>query len=254
MNLQPEERIIVAADVSNLSALEELLQRLDGRCRFVKVGLQLLTAVGAPAIVARLNHYDVRVFLDGKLCDIPNTVGEAAKETAELGVYMFNVHATCGIEAMAAAATNKGASKLLAVTLLTSLSADNVVEMGWYDRPVSGKTSPVHMGKEQQAAFMASVVARLAQNAYAAGCDGIICSPADLPYLMCLEGVRNMIKVCPGVRPAWSATGDQKRFTTPAQAIENGADYLVIGRPITGAENPAEAFDRVYKEIAGVSS
>src|SRR5690606_5797189 len=101
--------------------------------------------------------------------------------------------------------------------------------------------------------FIAAVVAQLAQNANHAGCDGIICSPADLPALMQLAGVRDMLKVCPGVRPAWSETGDQKRFTTPAEAIQNGADYLVIGRPITGADDPAEAFDRICEEIAGVS-
>lgn len=239
MNVQ--DRIIVALDVSNLDAAESLVRELAPHVGCFKIGLQLLTSVGAPKVVQCLssiggNLFSIggNLFIDGKLCDIPHTVGEAARATSLLGVAMFNVHASAGIEAMMAAVQNKGSSKVLAVTVLTSLEENNAHLI--FGAPSKAK------------------VLQLARDAKLAGVDGIICSPQELEFLGKQRELDGLLKITPGVRPEWAAVGDQKRVMTPGDAIIAGATALVIGRPITKPPNevgtPADAARRIAQEIS----
>ena len=232
MNVQ--DRIIVALDVSNLDAAESLVRELAPHVGCFKIGLQLLTSVGAPKVVQCLSSIGGNLFIDGKLCDIPHTVGEAARATSLLGVAMFNVHASAGIEAMMAAVQNKGSSKVLAVTVLTSLEENNAHLI--FGAPSKAK------------------VLQLARDAKLAGVDGIICSPQELEFLGKQRELDGLLKITPGVRPEWAAVGDQKRVMTPGDAIIAGATALVIGRPITKPPNevgtPADAARRIAQEIS----
>lgn len=228
-----KDRIIVALDVSNLGEAESLVQELTPHVGCFKVGLQLLTSVGAPKVVEFLHGLGGKVFLDVKLDDIPNTVGEAAQAASSLGVAMFNVHASAGIEAMMAAVQHKGNSQVLAVTVLTSLEENNAHLI--FGAPSKAK------------------VLQLARDAKIAGVDGVICSPQELELLGKQKELAGLLKVIPGVRPEWAATGDQKRVMTPGDAIVAGATALVIGRPITKPPKevgkPADAVQRIAEEI-----
>jgi len=246
-----KERIIVALDVPNLEKAGELVKTLTPHVGMFKIGLQLLMSVGAPQIVAWFKDQGYgpdKIFLDGKLNDIPNTIGEAAKAIANLGVRMFNVHACSGIDGMSAAVEKnlkvslsgdggivtvaKGAL-VLAVTVLTSFEEnDGNLTFGG---PTKAK------------------VLEYARWAKLAGCDGIICSPQELTLLRSRPELKDMLMVTPGVRPAWAAAGDQKRVMTPGEAIKAGADYLVIGRPITKPPapiaGPIDAASQIALEI-----
>lgn len=213
-----KDRIIVALDVDSLDKARPLVESLAPYVGCFKVGLQLLTAVGAPKVVEFVHSLGGQVFYDGKFCDIPNTIAGASEAVSGLGVKMFNVHASIGVEAMIEAVCNKGKSLLLAVTVLTSLEENNAHLI--FGAPTKAK------------------VLQLARDAKLAGCDGIICSPQELDLLGKQRELNDMIKVTPGVRPEWATTGDQKRIMTPAEAIKAGATALVIGRPIT--KPPAE--------------
>lgn len=232
--MEPKDRIIVALDVSGLDKAESLVKELAPYVGCFKVGLQLLTSVGAPKVVEFLHNLGGKVFLDGKFDDIPNTVGEAAVAASGLGVAMFNVHASAGIEAMMAAVQNKGSSQVLAVTVLTSLEENNAYLI--FGAPSKAK------------------VLQLARDAKIAGVDGIICSPQELELLGKQKELAGLLKVTPGVRPEWAAAGDQKRIMTPGDAIAAGATALVIGRPITKPPQevgtPADAAKRIAAEIA----
>lgn len=199
-----------------------------------KVGLELLTAEGAPAVCHALHKLGAEVFADMKFLDIPNTVGAAAQAIASQGVAMFNVHASGGIEMMRAAVANKGNSLVLAVTVLTSMDESAC--------------------RRSYGASPAEKVLQFALDAKEAGADGIICSSQELHVLKPLSELSGMFFVTPGIRPVWAVVGDQKRITTPAEAIRAGADYLVIGRPILKppAEigSPVEAAKRIADEIA----
>lgn len=228
-------RIIVALDVSTLEEAEILVKELHPYVGCFKIGSQLTTAVGVPQAVRFVRDLGGEAFLDNKFNDIPNTVGESAAAASRLGVQMFNVHASAGIKAMEAAARNKGAAKLLAVTVLTSLSDEDT-------QGIFGASS-------------ATKVVQFAEQAKLAGVDGIICSPQELEILQG-EQFAGFMKVTPGVRPEWAAANDQQRFTTPGQAILAGATSLVIGRPITKPPqeigSPAEAVRRIVQEIGQV--
>lgn len=228
-----KDRIIVALDVSSLDEAESLVKELALYVGYFKVGLQLLISVGARKVVEFLHNLGGKVFLDGKFYDIPNTVGEAAAAASGLGVAMFSVHASAGIEAMMAAVQNKGASQVLAVTVLTSLEENNA-------HLIFGAPSKVK-------------VLQLARDAKIAGVDGIICSPQELELLGKQKELAGLLKVTPGVRPEWAAVGDQKRIMTPGDAIAAGATALVIGRPITKPPQevgkPADAAKRIVDEI-----
>jgi orotidine-5'-phosphate decarboxylase len=231
-----KDRIIVALDVDSLDKARFLVEHLAPHVGCFKVGLELLTAVGAPQAVEFIHSLGGRVFLDGKFNDIPNTVAGAAKAAAKLGVKMLNVHASAGIEAMRAAVDNKGQSLVLAVTVLTSLGEDDVCHI--FGSPIEDK------------------VLQLARDAMIAGCDGIICSPQELKFLGEQRELDGLLKVTPGVRPLWAAAGDQKRIMTPGEAIKAGATALVIGRPITKPPpeigSPADAAQKIVEEIASV--
>lgn len=231
--VEARKRIIVALDVDNLERAGSLVRALAQDVGYFKIGLELTTAVGVPSAVKTVHDLGGQVFLDLKLNDIPNTVGGAAKAAAGLGVAMFNVHASAGMEAIRAAVANKGQSKVLGVTVLTSL----------------GST-------ECQSIFGAEPGPKaviFAQMLLDAGADGIICSPQELELLGAYPELRRLLKVTPGIRPAGSAAGDQQRITTPIDAIRGGANYLVIGRPITAPQagiDPVDAARRIAEEIA----
>jgi orotidine-5'-phosphate decarboxylase len=223
------ERLIVALDVSSTSAAHSLVQRIGDAAGIYKVGLQLFTAEG-PSFVRDLVHSGKRVFLDLKLHDIPNTVSHAVKSAVDLGVHMLTVHASGGA-AMLRAATEAAGGKLnvLAVTVLTSLSDEDLEETG-----IAGRVT-------DQALRMAA----LAQNA---GCQGIISSPREALLIRKSLGEGFAI-VTPGIRPAGAESNDQQRIATPAQAIVNGASHIVVGRPITHAADPAKAARAIISEM-----
>lgn len=211
--MEAKDRIIVALDVDSLDKALVLVEELHPYVGYFKVGLELLTNEGAPRVVQAIKEAGGRIFYDGKFKDIPNTVAGASKAVAKLGVDMFNVHASGGVEMMRAAVDNKGESKVLAVTVLTSLSEEDAHSI--YGAPSKGK------------------VIEFARWAKIAGIDGLICSPQELQVLGKQKELDGLLRVTPGVRPEWASAGDQKRIMTPGEAVKAGADYLVIGRPIT---------------------
>lgn len=232
--MEIKDKIIVALDVKTLEEAGRLVKELAPHADCFKVGLQLLTSIGAPRIVEFIHGLGGKVFLDGKFNDIPNTAAEAAAAVSSLGVAMFSIHASAGIEAMKVAVRSKGGSLALAVTVLSSLDdGDSRLLFG---------------------VGVKSKVLQFALDAKRAGMDGIICSPRELELLGRQKELANMLKIVPGIRPKWAATNDQKRVMTPAEAIKAGATALVIGRPITKppAEigSPVEAVKRITEEIA----
>ncbi len=229
----PKDRIIVALDVDTLEKAVPLVEALAPFVGCFKVGLELLTAEGAPQVVKRIHALGGQVFFDGKFDDIPNTVAGATKTVAALGVKIFDIHASCGLEAMRAAVMNKGKSLLLAVTVLTSL--DDAASEHIFGALPSVK------------------VLQFAIDAETAGADGVVCSPHELEILGRAERLQRLLRVTPGVRPAWAAANDQKRVMTPAEAVKKGATHLVIGRPILQPPrevgSPVEAAKRIADEI-----
>ncbi len=234
---QPQDKIIIALDVPDTDGALRLLDSLGDPPVLCKIGLELFTAEG-PAVVKAVQSRGSAVFLDLKFHDIPNTVAHAVRSAAGLGVAMTTLHA-CGGPVMLEAASNAAEASgnkdllLLAVTVLTSMDASQLSATG------------VTVEPEAQ-------VVRLAGLAAEAGIGGIVCSPREIVAVRSAYGEKLRL-VTPGVRPAWAATGDQKRVMTPAEAVKAGSDWLVIGRPITAAANPKEAYARVLGEILDVS-
>jgi orotidine-5'-phosphate decarboxylase len=224
--------IFVALDTPSLAAASALATRVGPYVGGLKIGLEFVSANG-PEGVRTLVKSGRPVFLDVKLHDIPNTVAGAMKALAPLGAAIINVHASGGEAMMRAAVEAASAShsrpKVLAVTVLTSLEAADLSAMG-----ISG--SPLEQ------------VARLARLAKGAGIDGVVCSPQEIEAVRASCGPGFLI-VTPGVRPAGGALGDQRRVMTPKEALAAGADYLVIGRPITGAGDPAAAARAILAEL-----
>ncbi|MGC2694431.1 MAG: orotidine-5'-phosphate decarboxylase [Candidatus Angelobacter sp.] len=215
------ERLIVALDVSSANEAQGLVQRIGDTAGIYKVGLQLFTTEG-PSVVRDLVYSGKRVFLDLKLHDIPNTVGEAVKVAVELGAHMLSVHASGGTAMLrAAVAAAGGRANILAVTVLTSLNDEDMQATG-----ISGR--------------VADQALRMAALAQSVGCQGIVTSPREAQLIRKSLGEGFAI-VTPGVRPAGAETHDQQRIATPAQAIANGASHIVVGRPITHASDPAHA-------------
>ncbi len=223
-----ESRLAVALDRPSAAEALELFERLRGLAGLFKVGSELFVVAG-PDAVRSLVERGAQVFLDLKFHDIPRTVAAAAREATRLGVVMLNVHAAGGAEMMRAAAQAarevRPDTKILAVTVLTSL-------------PATGEQ-----------------VLQLAEAARGAGLDGVVASPSEVELLRRSLG-RDFVILTPGIRPLWAsdapagkAKDDQKRVATPAEAIAAGADYIVVGRPITGAADPAAAAARVVEEI-----
>lgn len=227
-----DPRVIVALDFPDAAAALECARRLDpARCR-VKVGKELFTATG-PDLVEALQRLGFEVFLDLKFHDIPNTVAGACRAAAGLGVWMIDVHALGGRAMMQAAraALEREAQRplLTAVTVLTSLAAAELPEIGLAGTP------------EQN-------VQRLATLALAGGLDGVVCSAQEARVLRAALGDRFLL-VTPGIRLAGDAAGDQSRIVTPRAAIDAGANYLVVGRPVTRAPDPNAALARILDDI-----
>ncbi len=227
------ERLIVALDVPSASAAIELVDRLENCCRWFKVGLELFVSAG-PSILETLAARGHSVFLDLKFHDIPNTVAGAVRSAAGWGVRMLTVHAHGGPAMLGAARTALEAvpnpPQLLAVTVLTSMDQSQLSAVG------------LNVSAAEQ-------VKRLAQVGLDAGISGFVCSPQEVGLLRSLTGPRTVL-VIPGIRPAGTGMGDQRRTATPAEAFRQGASYLVVGRPITQAANPTEAANRILEEMA----
>lgn len=236
--MDAQERIVIALDVGTRREALALMKAL-AEARIFKIGMELFTAEG-PALLEEAIRIGKRPFLDLKFHDIPNTVAGAVRSATRNGVHMLTLHASGGKEMMAAAAkaareesakTGKERPALLGVTVLTSLKGEELQQIGF-------------------AQAVADQVLRLAVLAKDAGLDGVVCSPHEIEIIK-KECGRDFLVVTPGIRPAWAAAQDQKRIMTPAEALGKGADYLVIGRPVTGAPSPHEAFLKVLAEIMG---
>jgi orotidine-5'-phosphate decarboxylase len=227
--IAPKDRLIVPLDLPSVAAAEAMIVRLGDSVSFYKIGYQLAYAGGLP-LVRQLASAGKKVFVDLKLHDIGNTVARGVESVATLGATFLTVHAYP--QTMKAAVEGREGSNLriLAVTVLTSYD-DGDLHAAGYRLNVS------------------DLVEARAQQAQVLGVDGLVCSPQEAAALHKIVG-HQMVLVTPGIRPAGSATGDQKRIMTPARAIAAGADYLVVGRPITEAADPKGAADAVQAEIA----
>ena len=236
-----EDRIIVPLDVPSEAQAIALVEQLP-QVTFWKVGLELFVSSGSN-ILRTLKDRQKRIFLDLKFHDIPNTVAGACREAAAYGVDLMTIHAVAGRQALQAAvsAIQEGSekagcppSKLIAITLLTSLSSRDLA----FDLKI-----PLELPE---------YVLQMALLAQEANLDGVVCSPQEVEQLRqtCKD---DFLLVCPGVRPRWSEAGDQRRSMTPSDAIKAGADYLVIGRPITAATDPVAAWERICDELAAAS-
>ena len=231
-------RLVVALDTASREQALAWARSLSGRVGLVKVGLELFTAAG-PALVEELAGLGVPVFLDLKLHDIPNTVERAARTCARLGVRLLTVHATGGAAMLAAAAAGAAAAasagerpRVLAVTVLTSLDDAALDALG-----IPGGA--------------AARVLAWADLARRSGCDGVVCSPHELAALRGRLGA-DFVLLAPGIRPTGAEIGDQRRVATPAAAVAAGADYIVVGRPITAAPDPVAAAEAIVAELTGV--
>lgn len=232
-NVDPRQRLIVALDVSTSGAAQKIVSAIGDSALSYKVGMQLYTAEGPP-VVRDLVAAGRRVFLDLKYHDIPNTVGSAVREAAQLGVSMVSVHAGGGgkmLQAAVDAARGNAGLMVLAVTVLTSMDDHDLEKIG-----LRGT--------------VADNVIRLATIALAHGCHGVIASAREASTLRAELGDDFAI-VTPGVRPAGSSAYDQVRIVTPAEAIASGASHIVVGRPITGAADPAAEARAILGQISG---
>ena len=231
-----ENKIIVALDFNSSSQAVEFVDALDPKLCRLKIGKELFTAAG-PNLVETMIKKEFDVFLDLKFHDIPNTVANAVKVAADLGVWMLNVHISGGSTMMKSAKDaiiSHGGCKpiLIGVTVLTSISSAELSEIG------------INNDLKDQ-------VVQLAKLAYQSGLDGVVCS-AEEAKLLRNSMPADFILVTPGIRREQDAVGDQKRVITPSQAIRNGSDYLVVGRPITQAASPSAALAAFNSEIASV--
>jgi orotidine-5'-phosphate decarboxylase len=228
--ITPRDRLVVALDVPDAGAARALVDRLSGHVGLFKVGSQLFTA-GGPGLVREIVGRGERVFLDLKYHDIPNTVSGAVAAAARLGVTLVDVHGLGGRAMMEAAvgALPATGTRLLAITVLTS-----------HDEAALGQ---IGLGGP-----IPDAVRRLALLAHEAGVDGVVASPHEVALIRAACGPDFLI-VTPGIRPAGAAKGDQARLATPAAALAAGADYIVVGRPITEAGDPAGAADAIVREM-----
>ncbi|PYJ68892.1 MAG: orotidine-5'-phosphate decarboxylase [Verrucomicrobia bacterium] len=225
-----KDKIIVALDVATKEKALALVEQLRNQISFFKIGLQLYTAEG-PEIVRAVLSAGAKVWLDLKLYDIPNTVARAVESAGHLGVHMLTIHLSGGSEMVRAATAARAKDMLLlGVTVLTSATPETLREIGITDR-------------------VDDQVLRLARLGVEAGIDGVVASPHEIKKLRAEFASRIKI-VVQGIRPTWAEPGDQKRFTTPRQAIEAGADYIGIGRPITTHPQPSEAVAKILQELS----
>src|SRR5512144_2777781 len=231
--IAPRDRLIVALDLPSVDAAEAMIGKLGDAVTFYKIGYQLAYAGGLP-LIGRLAERGKKVFIDLKLHDIGNTVARGVESIARLGATFLTVHAYPQTMKAAVEARAGSGLKILAVTVLTSYDDGDLHAAGY------------RLG-------VSDLVEARAQQAQVLGVDGLVCSPEEAAALRKIVG-HQMNLVTPGIRPAGSATGDQKRIMTPARAIAAGADYLVVGRPVTEASDPKAAADAIQAEIKQASS
>ena len=240
INQEIRKKLVLALDVEDINIAKQLVNELNPYIGTFKVGLQLFCGYGLE-IVNYIKEKNSDFFLDVKLHDIPNTVEKASYNVIKNGANFFNVHATGGIEMMKAAKKgameaaekyNKKKPLVLAVTVLTSISQEVLTQE-------LSNTKTVE-----------DFVIQLAKNARAAGLDGVVASAKELRAIKREVG-EDFIVLTPGIRPAWSNKDDQQRVATPASAIKDGADFIVLGRAVTKAENKIEAMKKIYEEIEG---
>ena len=226
--MQPANRLIVALDLPKRSEILSMARALIGKVGMVKVGLEAFIAHG-PSLVTELKEMGHEIFLDLKVHDIPRTAAAAALQADQLGASLLTVHAAGGEEMIRAAREAASESlKIVAVTVLTSFDEAGFARVGYKDDiPTSALT--------------------LAGVALEAGADAVVCSALELERLAPVGGLR----VVPGIRPAGAAAGDQKRVVTPGQAVERGATWIVVGRPIVQSPNPVEAAEAIVLELVG---
>ena len=231
MTTKPRDRLNVALDHSSVEEAQAIVSRLGDTVTFYKIGYQLAFA-GGITFARTLTDAGKQVFIDLKLHDIGNTVAQGVKSVARLGATFLTVHAY-PLTMQAAVEAREGRLRILAVTVLTSMDDHDLKHAG-YDATVK------------------ALVAGRAEQAHILGIDGIVCSPEEASTVRGIVGDKLSL-VTPGIRPAAAAAGDQKRVATPAQAIAEGADYLVVGRPITGAADPSTAAKEIIAEIAAAA-
>jgi len=239
--LSAKDKLIVALDVQSINEADVLIRNLKDVAGMFKVGSQLFTLAG-PQLVESIIKAGNKVFLDLKFHDIPHQVAGASRVVAELGVSLFTIHASGGAEMMkravdsvaeAASRTGVARSRIVAVSVLTSMDAAALGEIGVNSSP-------------------ADAVARLVKLAESAGVDGVVASPREAATIRSRTREGFLI-VTPGIRPSQTSNEDQKRVATPAAALRDGADYLVVGRPITSARDPVAAAHSIIAEMEGVS-
>lgn len=232
-----KDRIIVALDVANIEACKTLVDRLYPTIKIFKIGSQLFTACGSEAI-NMITRKGAKIFLDLKFHDIPSVVAKAASAATNLGVFMFNLHASSGLDVMerSLAASTEVSEKLkiqrpviLGVTVLTSMGKKDLKSLGIKRNP------------EEQVLFLAELAKK-------AGMDGVVASAEEIAVIKEKLG-KDFLVVTPGIRPEWAEKRDQKRTATPREAFDRGADYIVIGRPIIEVEDPKAATERIIGEI-----
>jgi orotidine-5'-phosphate decarboxylase len=238
--LTSDKRLIVALDVAGMEEVKALVEELGDTVCYYKVGMEMFYNVGS-SVVTYLREQKKEIFLDLKLHDIPNTVAQGLTQLTRLGVSMLNIHAGGGFtmmkaasEALTKAANEAGVErpKLIAVTVLTSIGSEDWSELNY-------------------AVDIKEQVVALAKLAKSAGIDGVVASPREAKYIRAACG-EDFLIVTPGVRPAWAAVNDQNRIATPKGALMDGANHLVVGRPITKAENKREAAIRILSEMREV--
>ena len=235
---QVKDKIIVALDVENAKEAREIIKEIGGAVGAFKIGLQLFTSAGA-SFVREAVEAGNKIFLDVKFHDIPNTVAKASVEAARLGIWMFNIHALGGSEMMRQTNEQVGEfcekenlekPKIIGVTILTSSNQESLSEIG-IEREIK------------------SQVVNLAQITAKCGLDGVVASPQEIAEIRINNGDEEFLIVTPGIRPSFATNDDQKRVMTPKQAVELGANYLVIGRPITKAQDKLSAVQKILEEI-----
>ena len=236
--MKTDERLIVALDVETKEKAMELVKKLKSEVKVFKIGSELFTSCG-PSIVDEIQKTGSKVFLDLKFHDIPNTVAKSARAAVKLGVFMFNVHALGGLDMMrkaAEAAQDEAVRlkierpKVIAVTILTSMDQNSLKKIGMDDN-IKDRVL---------------VLARLANDA---SLDGVVASASETKLIR--ENLdRDFLIVTPGVRPSWAAANDQKRVATPKEAVDNGASFIVVGRPIIGSPDPVKAARKILEEIS----
>jgi orotidine-5'-phosphate decarboxylase len=230
--IDAKDRLIVALDLASVEAAKRMVDQLEDAARFFKVGLTLQMAPGAEDFVRDLIRSGRKVFLDYKYYDIPETMKKAVARVVDLGVSFLTIHGSSSVIRGAVEGRGNSNLKLFTVTVLTNLDKADIAELGYSDQTVD------------------ELVLFRSRKALEAGCDGVIASGREARAIKALSRDRLLV-IAPGIRPDGSPEDDQKRKLTPRKAVAAGADYLVVGRPITGAADPGQSAGRILEEMQG---